>query len=208
MNFNPTFSKNEDSLVLNNQKQTKNYRFFRWFWKTIKNTINKQRNLWSKFNYCFRKNYCFIYLNVIWVYTLCTIPGKILKNLYCLVFALNIYLISKKKMRMIIIECLNQHKILKWAKRNCQIDFLTKRKNLSRVSIRKTFAQFLRKKVQIFAFVALYFCAKKIALCAIIRNLHLRYSVFRNFVEQILNKRLNKGVNCINLWDCNFCIWL
>ena len=33
--------------------------------------------------------------------------------------------------------------------------------NVTRVSIRKTFAQFLRKKVQFFAIVALHFCAKK-----------------------------------------------
>ena len=64
-----------------------------------------------------------------------------------------------------------------------------------RVSIRKT--TFLREKI---------------ALCAIIRKLYfaqnwafplLRYLVLRNFAEQILSKRLNKGVNCIN---CTFCI--
>ena len=77
---------------------------------------------------------------------------------------------------------------------------------LSRVSIRKTLTQFLRKKAQIFAFVALHFCAKKIALCAIIRKLDfaqncaiplLCYSVLRNFAIQILDKRL-KGVNFLN----------
>ena len=54
----------------------------------------------------------------------------------------------------------------------------------------KPFLQFLWKKTQIFAFVALHFCAKKIALCAIIRKLDfaqncaiplLCYSVLRNF---------------------------
>ena len=34
-------------------------------------------------------------------------------------------------------------------------------KEQSRVSIRKTFAQFLRKETQIFSFVAHQFCAKK-----------------------------------------------
>ena len=69
------------------------------------------------------------------------------------------------------------------------------------------FAKILRKKSQIFAFVAPHFGAKKIALCEIIRKLHfaqnctiplLRYFVLRNFTEQILSKRVNKGVNCMN----------
>ena len=70
-----------------------------------------------------------------------------------------------------------------------------------RVSVWKTFAQFLRKKPHIFYFVALHFCAKNSTL----RNhsktsfrAKLRYSVLRNFAEQILIKRLIKGVNCIN----------
>ena len=67
-----------------------------------------------------------------------------------------------------------------------------------RVSIRKTVAQFMQKKVQFFPFVALHFCAKK-AICAIIRKLyfaqnctipHLRHSVLRNFAEQILIKQV------------------
>ena len=75
-----------------------------------------------------------------------------------------------------------------------------------KVSIRKTIAQFLRKKAQIFAFVVLHFYAKKKHF-AIICKLHfaknfaiplMRYSVLHNFAEQILNTRLNKGVNCIN----------
>ena len=70
----------------------------------------------------------------------------------------------------------------------------------------KPFLQFLWKKTQIFAFVALHFCAKKIALCAIICKLDfaqncaiplLCYSVLRNFAIQILDKRL-KGVNFLN----------
>ena len=53
-----------------------------------------------------------------------------------------------------------------------------------RVSIRKTFAQFLQKKAQIFAFVALHFARKK-ALCPIIAQTlfcaKLRYSAFMLF---------------------------
>ena len=72
-----------------------------------------------------------------------------------------------------------------------------------RVSMSKTFAQFLRKKVKNFA----YFSREKLALCVIIRKLHwakncaillLRNSVLRNFKEHILIKRLIKGVNCIH----------
>ena len=61
-----------------------------------------------------------------------------------------------------------------------------------KVSIRKTFAQFLRKKAQIFAFVALDFCAKKTSTCTINRKLNLYCTIF---LEQILSKRLNKCVN-------------
>ena len=39
-----------------------------------------------------------------------------------------------------------------------------------RVSIRKTFAQFLRNETQNFSFVADQFCAKKTAICVIIRK--------------------------------------
>ena len=81
----------------------------------------------------------------------------------------------------------------------------------NRVSIRKYFAHFLRKKGIIFAFVALHFCAKNSILCNHSRisfraQLHyfvLRYSVFRNFAEHFLIKRLIKGVIWI-LWDCTF----
>ena len=83
------------------------------------------------------------------------------------------------------------------------------------VSIRKTFAQFLRKKAYIFAFVPLHFCAKNSTLrnhsqtsfCAKLRYSALRYSVLRNFAEQILSKRLNKGVNIIVIYEiAPFCI--
>ena len=82
---------------------------------------------------------------------------------------------------------------------------------LPRVSVRKTFAKFLRKKAQIFAFVALLFARKNSTLRNYLQTLFrenfaipllrysvLRYSVLRNFAEQILIKRLIKGVNCIN----------
>ena len=85
----------------------------------------------------------------------------------------------------------------------------------NRVSIRKYFAHFLRKKGIIFAFVALHFCAKNsilfnhsrisfraqfyFVLCYSV----LCYSVFRNFAEHFLIKRLIKGVIWI-LWDCTF----
>ena len=58
-----------------------------------------------------------------------------------------------------------------------------------------------------FVFAALHFCAKKIAICIIIRKLHfaqsgvfplLRYSVLRNFAEHNLIKKLIKGINCIH----------
>ena len=91
----------------------------------------------------------------------------------------------------------------------------------NRVSIRKYFAHFLRKKGIIFAFVALHFCAKNsilfnhsrisfraqlhyFVLCySVLRYSVLCYSVFRNFAEHFLIKRLIKGVIWI-LWDCTF----
>ena len=64
-----------------------------------------------------------------------------------------------------------------------------------RVSIRKTFAQFLQKKAQIFAFVALHFARKK-ALCQIIAQIlfcaKLRYSVLRNFSQNKVCEWLRK----------------
>ena len=80
-----------------------------------------------------------------------------------------------------------------------------------RVSIRKYFAHFLRKKGIIFAFVALHFWAKNSILCnhspisfrAQLLYFVLRYSVLRNFAEHFLIKRLIKGVIWI-LWDCTF----
>ena len=73
------------------------------------------------------------------------------------------------------------------------------------------FANILRKKGIIFAFVALHFCAKNSILCNHSRisfraQLHyfvLCYSVLRNFAEHFLIKRLIKGVIWI-LWDCTF----
>ena len=63
-----------------------------------------------------------------------------------------------------------------------------------RVSIRKTFA----KESANFCYRCATFLREKIELCAIIRKLHfaqncaiplLRYSVLRNFAEQILSKK-------------------
>ena len=88
------------------------------------------------------------------------------------------------------------------------------------------FANILRKKGIIFAFVALHFCAKNSILCnhsrisfraqlhyfvlrysvlrySVLRYSVLCYSVFRNFAEHFLIKRLIKGVIWI-LWDCTF----
>ena len=62
--------------------------------------------------------------------------------------------------------------------------------------------QFLQKEAQILAFVALHFCAKNSTLrnqnCTI---LFLRYSILRNFVEQILIKSLILGANCVNYFS-------
>ena len=72
------------------------------------------------------------------------------------------------------------------------------------------FAKLLRnfaKEAQSFSFVALQFCATK-TFCAIIGKLHfaqncaiplLRYSVFRNFAEQMFINRLIKGVTLYKL---------
>ena len=72
----------------------------------------------------------------------------------------------------------------------------------SRVSIRKTFVQFVQKKAQSFAFVALHFCAKNIIRKLLfVQNCVIPLlcnSVLCNFAEQILSKRFNKGLNCIN----------
>ena len=69
-------------------------------------------------------------------------------------------------------------------------------------SIRKTFVQFVQKKAQSFAFVALHFCAKNIIRKLLfVQNCVIPLlcnSVLCNFAEQILSKRFNKGLNCIN----------
>ena len=70
---------------------------------------------------------------------------------------------------------------------------------MNRVSIRKTFAQFLRNETQFFSFFAHQFCAKKTTICAIIRKSHfaqnrpiplLRNSSFAQFRKFVKIKRL------------------
>ena len=68
--------------------------------------------------------------------------------------------------------------------------------NMCRVSIRKTFAQFLRNETKNFSFFAHQYCAKKTTICAIIRKSHFAqncpiplmrnssFAQFRNFVPK------------------------